>query len=228
MSTVTIPSTHPPAGWIPEAGDRMDQKTFHACYSGQDEDLKAELVEGIVYMAAAMKRPHGRFHGFLMTWLGTYSFATPGTEFLDNTTSILGDASEPQPDAMLRILGGQTHEDEDEYIVGPPEFVAEVASSSRAYDLHAKKRDYERHGVQEYLVVIVRERRVVWFVRENDCFVERQPDADGLVRSRLFAGLWLDPAAFFKGDGQRLLQAMQQGLATREHADFVACLSREN
>ena len=225
MSTLTTRRSNASTPHAPEAGDRMDQRTFHAWYDQQPEDLKAELVEGIVYMAAAMKRPHGEHHALLMTWLGTYWTTTPGTFLLDNTTSILGDESEPQPDAALLIEGGQTHE-EDDYIVGPPEFVAEVAASSRSFDLHAKKRDYERHGVQEYLVIVVHDQRAVWFVRENDKFVELVPDTEGLLRSRLFPGLWLDPAAFFDINGPRVVQILQQGLATPEHATFVASLAR--
>jgi Uma2 family endonuclease len=161
-----------------------------------------------------------------MAWAVVYEGRTPGTLAFDNTTHILGEESEPQPDVSLLIVGGQTKEDADGYIVGAPELVVEVASSSVAIDLHAKKRDYERHGVQEYVVVIVRDARVLWFVRNPEGkFVEMPPDGDQIHRSRQFPGLWLDGAALLRGDTTRVLDVLNQGITTPEHAAFSAALA---
>jgi hypothetical protein len=56
-------------------------------------------------------------------------------------------------------------------------------------------------------------------------FVTLSPDADGLYRSRVFPGLWLDPAALLERNTRRLRAVLDQGLATREHAAFVARLT---
>ena len=63
---------------------------------------------------------------------------------------------------------------------GPPELVVEVAHSSRAIDLHAKRLDYARTGVPEYLVHLVGTGQLRWFDLVNDR--ERSPDADGVIR----------------------------------------------
>lgn len=204
-----------------QSGDRLDQRTFHERYRELPENFRAELVGGIVNVAVAEGVRHARFHALLLGWLGRYWEFTPGTDVLDNTTTILGEDSEPQPDASLRILGGQTHEDDEGYLVGAPEFVAEVASSSESHDLHTKRRDYEEWGVLEYLVIVVRQERVVWFVREGRQFVELAADADGILRSRVFPGLWLDPAAVFRIDLSQIQSVLRQGLAEPEHAEFV-------
>src|SRR5205085_2414216 len=158
----------------------------HKRYQAMPENIRAELIGGIVFMPSPLKPKHGMVHAELMGWLINYKAATPGSEVLDNTTSILGKDSEPQPDAALLLVGGQTRENKNGYLEGAPELVAEVASSSESYDLHVKKADYEKYGVREYLVVMLREPRVVWFVRENDHFVEMPPDKDGILRSKLF------------------------------------------
>ncbi|MBV8318370.1 MAG: hypothetical protein JOZ53_25795, partial [Planctomycetaceae bacterium] len=49
--------------------------------------------------------------------------------------------------------------------------------------------------------------------------------ADSLYRSEVFPGLWLDPAALMAGDRVGLRVALHQGLATAEHAAFVARLA---
>jgi hypothetical protein len=40
-------------------------------------------------------------------------------------------------------------------------------------------------------------------------------------RSRVFPGLWLDEAALLRLDVARLMEVLQQGLASRAHAAFV-------
>lgn len=192
------------------------------------EDVKAELIAGVVYMPAALRRPHGRSSGLLVRWLGAYEDETPGVELYDNTTTIMGEDSEPQPDACLIFqpeCGGQMRVTEEDYLQGAPEFVGEVASSTEAYDLHSKKRDYERAGVNEYLVVALRQQMVFWFVNRGGRFAEQPPDADGVLRSEVFPGLWLDPEALIALRGRRVLEVLRQGLATPEHAAFVADLA---
>lgn len=192
------------------------------------EDVKAELIGGVVYMQAALKRPHGRAHGLLTYWLRSYETETPGVEAYDNATTIMGDDSEPQPDACLIISpdkGGQMRFTEDEYLQGAPEFIGEIASSSESIDLHGKKLDYQRAGVREYMVVALRQKKIYWFVNREGSFAEVNCEPDGLYHSNSFPGLWLDPDAFLALDGKRLIDALGLGLKTHEHAEFAKKLN---
>ena len=228
MTTIaTSPATSSGPALLPlENGDHLDQKTFHARYEAMPEHFRAELIGGIVYVPSPLKRPHSRGHVMLIRWLGDYEDATPGVEVHDNATTILSDENEPQPDANLIITTpglGQTHE-EDEYIVGPPELAAEVASSTASIDLHRKRAEYEKEGIKEYLVVVLRPPRVVWYVSRQGRFEELAPGPNGILRSEVFPGLWLDAAALLQRDAARVRSALQQGLATPEHAAFVCRL----
>jgi hypothetical protein len=51
-----------------------------------------------------------------------------------------------------------------------------------------------------------------------------EADEHGIIRSALFPGLWLDTHALWKRDAATLLATLQQGLASDEHAAFVAHL----
>ena len=106
-----------------------------------------------------------------------------------------------------------------------PELVVEIARSSRAYDLGAKKADYERAGVLEYVVVELEPDRVHWFVRRDDRFEGLTPGPDGIFRSEVFPGLWLDPEALYRGDLVRLIGVLEQGLAMPDHAAFAERLA---
>ena len=167
-------------------GDRMNQAEFHERYEAYPDDVKIELIGGIVYMASPLRRAHGRWHLQLGALLERYSKATPGVEALDNATTILSEESEPQPDLALRILsdyGGQSRETKDDYVEGPPEMVAEVAHSTRAIDLHQKRLDYQRAGVREYLVLSIEGPELIWFAFSSRGRIA--PDADGVCRSRV-------------------------------------------
>lgn len=219
-----LPGTSPDSF---EPGDRMDQPTFHAIYEQMPDDFKAELIGGVVYVPAALRVDHGDVHANVIGWLLQYKLATPNTRVLDNATHELGEDSEPQPDASLLIVGGQTSVTPKGYVRGAPELVVEVVNSTRAYDLHAKKDDYEKYGVREYLALLIRERRAIWFVRGNDgVFAEQPQPADGIFRSPLFSGLWLDAKAIFDGDTRRVFDVLNAGVATPEHAAFAASLKR--
>jgi hypothetical protein len=133
----------------------------------------------------------------------------------------------PQPDTQLRILpecGGQTR-DEGKYVAGAPELVVEIARFSRPIDLGQKRSDYERAGVREYVVVTLDPDDVHWHVRRGKKLVRVRPGRDGLYRSKVFPALWLDPAALLKRDLAGVLATLDRGLATPEHADFVAHLA---
>jgi Uma2 family endonuclease len=210
-----------------ENGDHLDQPTFHARYEAMPEGVRAELIGGIVFMASPVRRRHMRGSGLAYAWLLAYEDETPGTEALNNGTIILDLESEPEPDAILRVLpeyGGRT-QDEDDYVAGAPELVIEVASSSEAIDLNRKKADYERAGIDEYIVALLRGQEVRWFVLEEGTYRLLAPDTNGILRSRRFPGLWLEPQALLGGDRKRMLEVLREGLASPEHAEYVTRLA---
>ena len=111
------------------------------------------------------------------------------------------------------------------FVHGAPELVVEVAKATRYVDLGPKLRDYERAGVQEYVVRAIDPDEVYWFVQQQGQLALRPLDDDGLYRSSAFPGLWLDPAALMKGDRPRLRNILDQGCARPDHAAFVARLA---
>jgi Uma2 family endonuclease len=123
------------------------------------------------------------------------------------------------------VRGGQARLSEDDYIEDAPELVAEVAASSASIDLHTKCHVYRRNGVREYLVWRVLDQEIDWFVLQAGQYERLQPDTQGLLRSEVFPGLWLDTAALLRGDLARVLTAVQHGLTSPEHAALVARLS---
>ncbi|HEY9604696.1 MAG TPA: Uma2 family endonuclease [Allocoleopsis sp.] len=212
-----------------ESGDRLNRYEFERRYNAMRTLKKAELIEGVVYLPAALRfRSHGQPHANLIIWLGNYQVATPGIELGIEPTVRLDLDNEPQPDAVLLInenCGGQARLSEDDYIEGAPELVAEIAASSVAIDLHDKKRAYRRNGVQEYIVWQVCEQRLDWFYLQQGEYVSLPVDDDNVIRSRVFPGLWLAAGDLLAGNMARVLSVLQEGLASGEHASFVEQLA---
>lgn len=209
-----------------ENGDRLSRAEFERRYTAMPEDIKAELVEGVVYMASPLRiRNHGEPHGDITGWLWTYKTMTPGVVLGVEPTVRLDLENEPQPDAVLLIPGRRATISGDDYIEGAPELVAEIAASSAAIDLHDKKRAYRRNQVQEYIVWRTLEGQLDWFVLEADDYQAQLPDEQGIVRSRIFPGLWLAVSALLAGDMATVLSVLQQGINSSEHQAFLHELS---
>ncbi len=204
-------------------GMHLDRREFHRRYELIGEtrpEFRAELIGGIVHITDPMSknRPHGRWTHLIQAWLYEYEKRTSSVIARADTTVALGEYSEPEPDAQLR---DRAKDDADvaDTVTGPPGLVVEVSDSTRRTDLGPKRHDYEGEGVPEYLVVDLQRRQVRWFVRdEDDLFVDLAADADGLLKSRAFPGLWLDAAALFAEDLAALEAAVVAGVAARDAA----------
>lgn len=212
-----------------ESGDRLTRAEFERRYEATPEHFKAELIEGVVYVASPVRAFHGDPHFNLIGWLAVYSIATPGTQGSDNATTRLDLDNEPQPDVMLRIVrGGTIRLSEDGYIEGAPELIAEIATSSAAIDLGAKMNAYRRNRVQEYLVWQTFENQFSWFRLENEQYVLVEPNEDGMIQSRVFPGLWLDVTALLNNEMNAVMNMLQLGLQSPEHQAFVQELAERS
>ena len=242
------PADWPPPNELSEAeavaelhtGACLTQPVFHALYECTPPGFSAELVEGVVYVASPLSRRHGLPHFKFGGTLSMYEDHTRGIEGGDNVSVALTGTGESQPDLYLRIRrdhGGRSRtfsvrdgvrtdsDDEGDYLTAGPEFVLEVARSSRTLDLNGKRRDYRAGGVQEYVIADVSRREMHWFDFAAGTDAAVPIPGDGVVRSRSMPGLWLNGPALFARRGKAARETLRAGLATPEHAAFVAKLA---
>jgi Uma2 family endonuclease len=209
-----------------ENGDRLTRDEFERRYAAMPHLKKAELIEGVVYVPAALRfRSHGQPHANIIGWLWFYKIVTPKLELGDNVTVRLDLDNEPQPDAVLLIEGGSARISSDDYVESAPELIVEIAASSAAYDLYDKKRAYRRNGVKEYLVWRVYDQQLDWFSLKAGEYIKLEPDNDGIMRSQVFPGLWLATSQLLLGKMNEVLAVLQQGLDSTEHQEFCQRLS---
>jgi Uma2 family endonuclease len=214
------------SGILPlENGDHLTRKEFDRRWDAMPWLKKAELIDGVVYLQAAVRHSfHGRPHALIVNLISTYFALTPGVDGGDNASALIDDKNEPQPDAYLMLesdRGGQVIIDEDGYLNGTPELIVEVASSSASYDLFKKSDLYLRSGVKEYVIWKALESAFVFRRSQDGVFKEVIPGDDGIFHSETFPGLWLDTHCLIQGDLAGTMKTLQSGLASAEHQSFL-------
>lgn len=82
------------------------------------------------------------------------------------------------------------------YLDGPADLIVEIVSEeSRRRDTGEKRQEYAQNGVREYWIVDYA-REQATFLRRNAAgeYEALPPDANGIFRSHVLPGLWLDVA----------------------------------
>lgn len=208
-----------------ESGDHLTRAEFERRYAAMPHLKKAELINGRVFMQAAVRHyGHSEEHINLAGILMVYAANTPGVEAGDNGSIYLDEDNMPQPDAFVRLdvrLGGQSEIDPDGYVDGVPELAVEIAASSASFDLHEKRKMYESGGVQEYIVWTTLEKEFVCFRATGTCLDEVKLDDDGVFRSECIPGLWVDAKNLIARKPGKALRTLQLGLDSPEHLTFV-------
>ncbi|QJW96727.1 Uma2 family endonuclease [Frigoriglobus tundricola] len=225
-------------------GDRMDANEFLRRYAADPIVYSAELLQGVVHVtrwreftdgketivppisADGHATPDNHLQGIFFV----YASHTPGVVSSGSVTTLLpSQATSLEPDALLRVLpthGGASTIGADKFVHGAPELVAEISFTSGSRDFGKKFDSYQADGVPEYLVWRTAEKEIHWFALNRKKYVALKPHADGTLRSDVFPGLWLDVPALLASDTAKVLATLQQGIASPEHAAFVAKLQK--
>jgi Uma2 family endonuclease len=206
-------------------GDRLTRDEFLRRWEAMPDLTHAELIDSIVHMPSPVSTTHSDHHGPLAGWLFYYVSRTPGCWAGVEGTWLMG-KDVPQPDLTLRILpeyGGRSQQ-QDGLSTGAPELIVEISLSSAALDLGPKSTLYERAGVAEYITALAGPERIIWRELVDGRYREIAPDDEGILRSRVFPGLWLDSDALWRRDARRLVDCVERGVATPDHGDFVRLL----
>jgi Uma2 family endonuclease len=239
MSTISTkpftPTPFTPPAVLPlEDGDHMDVAEFIRRWEALPEEWRAEhkrveLIEGVVRMPPVSGGSHAQPQFDFLAFLGIYAWATPGELGCAPASLILDEKNMPEPDAFLAIHpknGGRVKLDEKGYVIGIPELLVEIASSSVSYDLHTKKELYRQHGGKEYVVWRAKEKAIDWFTLQDGAF-QQKTLIEGIYKSEQFPGLWLAANALIAGDYGQVNQTLQQGIATPEHHAFLERLQSQ-
>jgi Uma2 family endonuclease len=228
MSTKTTPRGT--TSLILHEGARLKSDEFLERYSNMPELKKAELINGVAYMTPTVSNRHGNPHADLICWLGFYRLYTPGVTCGDNVTTIFDEENTFQPDVYFRVLSQGTASGltPEGYLTQPPDWIAEIATTSARLDLGPKMEVYARHGVREYLVWRTEDREIDWFVLREGEYQPLSQEENGIIRSEVFPGLWLHAEALLNRNLAQLAEGVELGCQHPSHAEFVAQIQRRS
>jgi Uma2 family endonuclease len=155
------------------------------------DGMKADLINGVMFVTIPASYTHERLFGFLMRLVGDYVEAKDLGVILGSRSLVeVGPRDGYEPDLCF-VAQNRLDIINETSIIGPPDLVIEIISpSTRRHDAYAKKQGYARLGVPEYWLIDPDNRAVVFYRLTESGYVE-DPVEDGVYHSLAVPGLWL-------------------------------------
>ena len=172
---------------------KNDRVYTYADYLKMDENVRCEIVDGILFMMAQLSRLHQKVFRQLFILFGNYLSGKP-CELYSAPFGVVFMKKEPVFDLVLEDKNPSEYETDaakskwvvepditivcdkskltDEGCVGAPDFIVEILSpSTQLWDLRFKRFLYETNGVREYWVVDIGKQRVIqWILFERGAY----------------------------------------------------------
>lgn len=173
---------------------RRGHATFEEfCFLVRD-DQKADLIDGVIYMASPENTEANDLYGFLFALMRMFAEERDlGRLYGSRVALRLGRRNGPEPDILL-VKKEHLHRVKRGHIAGPADLVMEIVSpDSVERDYETKREQYQRFGIPEYWIVDEELQKVTLLrLGEDKQYYEIPPD-NGVYRSAVLEGFWLRP-----------------------------------
>jgi Uma2 family endonuclease len=171
---------------------RQGDLTFEEFLDIVPDGQKADLLDGVIYMASRDNVPSNDLNAWLSRVLGGYvEVKQLGKVYVARVAYRIGDKGGPEPDLSF-LPTNRLATRRRGYIKGPPALAIEIVSpDSVQRDYVHKRRIYEEAGVGEYWIIDPDERRATFLVLQGGRFRERKP-VRHIWRSKVIDGFWID------------------------------------
>ena len=176
---------------------QKQKMTYQEFLAWADEDTLAEWVDGKVIMNSPASRRHQEISNFLNTLLTFYvSIRDLGRVLFAPFQVKLGpDLPGREPD-LLFVASEHLDRLKETHLDGPADLIVEIVSQeSQQRDRGEKFYEYEAAGVSEYWLIDPQRRQAEFYqLGEGGFYRPVPPDAEGVYRSAVLPGFWLDMA----------------------------------
>lgn len=174
--------------------ERTGHVTYDEFCARIEDGQKADLIDGVIYMASPDNTDASDLFMWLATLLYDYvQYHDLGAVHGSRVACRLDDTNAPEPD-ILFVDRSRLDVIERGGVAGPADLAVEIVSpESVERDYEKKRRLYERFGFREYWIVDEELERVTLYRLKGGAFKEARP-RKGVLTSSVLPGFWLRPA----------------------------------
>jgi Uma2 family endonuclease len=186
-----------------------------------NEGQKADLIDGVIYMASPDNVEHYDIFAWFMRLLNDYLEETNcgGRVFGSRVAFRLDDENAPEPD-LAYVRPQREDLIQKTRIVGAPDWVLEIVSpESGERDYKRKRRQYEKFGVSEYWIIDPLQQRLTMYRLSRDGKLEEVRPRAGVAVSRVIRGFWVRTSWFWQTPLPSKSQALAEILKSRSDGD---------
>ena len=176
-----------------------------------DEDTLAEWVDGEVIITSPASLQHQTINGFLSQVMGIYVEQHDLGKIILAPFQMKLETSGREPD-LLFVASDQLDRLRRTYLEGPASLVVEIVSpESAGRDRGEKFYEYERAGIPEYWLLDPQTRRAEFYqIGAEGQYHLIAPDAEGIYRSSILSGFWLQVEWLWQQPLPRVLDVLRE------------------
>jgi Uma2 family endonuclease len=197
---------------------RIHRYTFKDFCFLVNDDRKADLIDGVIYMAS----PDNTAANKLFMWLSALmewfvEMLELGEVFGSRVALRLDNHNGPEPDIAF-VCKERLHLVKEGHIAGPADLAVEIVSpESIERDYVKKRRQYQRAGILEYWIVDPL-KQIVTLLRLDAKGKYREARATkGELHSEVIPGFWIRPEWLWKSPRPKKTKILAEILARIEN-----------
>lgn len=175
------------------------------------EDQKADLIDGVIYMAS----PENTDANSLFMWYGGLldlyvEELELGKVFGLRVALRLDDTNGPEPD-ILFVANNRLHLVQWGHVDGPADMAVEIVSPESVDRDYTKKRaQYERARVKEYWIIDEQEEKVTVFHLDRANKYREVKPRDGKYHSKVVRGFWIRPEWLWQNPRPKKMKVLRE------------------
>jgi Uma2 family endonuclease len=161
---------------------------------------KADLLDGVIYMASPESIEHHDIYGWLYRLICDYleEMQILGRLFGSRVAFRLGRRHGPEPD-LAYVAPDHLDRIRPGYVIGPPDWAAEIVSpESVERDYLQKRRLFERAGVSEYWIIDAARKQILCLRRSSHGRLKAVKIKGDKLESAVIEGFWVRPSWFWQ------------------------------
>ncbi len=157
------------------------------------EDQKADLIDGVIYMASPENTASNKLFLWLASIMNIYARRKKLGEVFGSRVALrLDEEHGPEPDIAF-VLSEHLDRVQHGFVAGAADLAVEIVSPESVQRDYSHKRElYQEYGVSEYWIIDEEEQAVTLLRLKRGKYRQVRPK-NGELHSEVLAGFWLRP-----------------------------------